>query len=98
MADEEVEALVCGRRIKWAIDMARLTDSDPATWGPEDGRWVTVEAKVHVDPQWVYVSTDEETDQRTVRFREYAGFDTERHKHMSGPTRVVRVDSIFEVV
>lgn len=97
MPDDEVEALVCGRTIEWAIDMARLTDSDPASWGPEDKRWVKQDAKVHVDPQWVYVSTDEETGERTLRFREYAGFDTDRGKHMSGPTRVIRVDSIYTV-
>lgn len=97
MPDEEVQALLTGRTIEWAIDLARLTDTAPETWGGEARRWVTNDAKVHVDPQWVYVSTDEDTGERTVRFREYAGFDTDRQKHMSGPTRVVRVDAIYTV-
>lgn len=97
MPDEEVQALLTGRTIEWAIDLARLTGTDPDTWGSESRRWVTNDAKVHVDSKWVYVSTDEDTGERTVRFREYAGFDTDRQKHMSGPTRVVRVDSIFTV-
>jgi hypothetical protein len=96
MPDEEVEALVLGRTIEWAIDLARLTETDPDTWGDADRRWVSNDAKVHVDPQWVYVST-EDSGERTLRFREYAGYDTDRQKHMSGPTRVVRVDSIYTI-
>lgn len=97
MPDEEVEALVCGRTIEWAIDLAKLTGTDPETWGPADRRWVKQDARVHVDPQWVYVSIDEDSGERTLRFREYAGYDTDRQKHMSGPTRVIRVDSIYTV-
>jgi hypothetical protein len=97
MPDEEVEALVTGRTLEWAIDMAKLTGTDPETWGPGDGRWVKQDARVHVDPQWVYVSTDEVTGERILRFREYAGFDTDRKKHMSGPTRTIRVDSIYTI-
>jgi hypothetical protein len=97
MTDEQVAALLVGRTIEWAIDLARLTETDPASWGKDDRRWVTNDAKVHTDPQWVYVSTDEDTGERTVRFREYGGYDSDRQKHMSGPTRVVRVDSIFTI-
>jgi hypothetical protein len=97
MPDEEVEALLVGRTIEWAIDLARLTETDPDSWGTGDRRWCQQDARVHVDPQWVYVSTDEDTGIRTVRFREYAGFDTDRQKHMSGATRVVRVDAIFTI-
>jgi hypothetical protein len=97
MPDEEVQALLAGRTIEWAIDLARLTGTTPESWGTDSKRWVTNDAKVHVDERWVYVSTDEDTGERTVRFREYAGFDTDRQKHMSGPTRVVRVDSIFTI-
>lgn len=97
MPDEEVQALLAGRTIEWAIDLARLTGTTPESWGTDSKRWVTNDARVHVDPQWVYVSTDEDSGERTVRFREYAGFDTDRQKHMSGPTRVVRVDAIFTV-
>jgi len=97
LPDEEVEAMLVGRRIEWAIDMAKLTNTDPETWGPEDGRWVRQEAKVHVDPQWVRVVRDEDTEERILYFREYNGFDTDRQKHMSGPTRVIRVDSIYTV-
>lgn len=97
MPDEEVTALLTGRTIEWAIDLARLTGTAPETWGEDSKRWVTNDAKVHVDERWVYVSTDEDTGERTVRFREYAGFDTDRQKHMSGPTRVVRVDSIYTI-
>lgn len=96
MNDEEVQALLVGRTIEWAIDMARLTGTDPEVWGSRT-RWVKQDARVHVDPKWVYVSTDEDSGERTVRFREYAGFDTDRQKHMSGPTRVVRVDAIYTI-
>lgn len=97
ISDEEVEAMLVGRRIEWAIDMARLTETDPETWGPEDRRWVTQDARVHVDPQWVKVVWDEDNQERRVYFREYAGYDTDRKRHMSGPTRCVRVDSIYTV-
>lgn len=97
MPDEEVEALLVGRTIHWAIDMALLTGTDPDTWGPEDKRWVEQDAKVHVLPENVWVGELEGTEGRVVKFREYAGFDTDRQRHMSGPTKVVRVDSIFTV-
>jgi hypothetical protein len=97
MPDEEVEAMLTGRKIEWAIDMAKLTDTDPETWGPEDRRWVPQEARVHVSPQWVRVVRDEDTGERVVYFREYGGFDTDRKQHMSGPTRCVRVDAIYTV-
>lgn len=96
MPDEEVEALVCGRRIEWAIDMAQMTNTDPATWGPDDRRWVPQEAKVHVNADWVRVVEDERWG-RVLYFREYGGFDSDRQRHMSGPTRVVRVDAIYTV-
>lgn len=97
MSDEEVEALVLGRRIEWAIDLAKLTKTDPETWGPEDRRWVPQEAKVHVNAEWVCVQRDEDTGDRVLYFREYGGWDSDRQRHMSGPTRVVRVDSIYTV-
>lgn len=97
MPDEEVEAMLVGRRIEWAIDLAKLTNTDPDTWGPEDRRWVPQEGKVHVEAQWVRVVRDEDTGERVLYFREYAGYDSDRGKHMSGPTRVVRVDSIYTV-
>ena len=96
MPDEEVEAMLVGRRIEWAVDLASLTDTDPASWGPEDKRWKVEEAKVHVDPQWVRVVPDDRWG-RVVYFREYAGYDSDRGKHMSGPTRVVKVDAIYTV-
>lgn len=96
MTDEEVEAMVVGRTIEWAIDMARLTNTDPATWGTE-GRWVKQEARVHVDPQWVrVVDRSEEGKDRVVYFREYGGRDKEG-RNMSGPTRCVRVDAIYTI-
>lgn len=94
MPDEEVEALLVGRRVEWAIDMARLTETDPNTWGPEDGRWVKQEAKVHPDLKWVKVV--EEDHGRVVYFREYLGRDN-NGRQMAGPTRVVRVDAIYTV-
>lgn len=96
MPDEEVQAMLVGRRIEWAIDLAKLTGTDPETWGPEDRRWVPQEAKVHVLPQWVRVIRDEETGERVVYFREYGGRN-DRGEHMSGPTRCVRVDAIYTV-
>ena len=97
MPDEEVEALVTGRTIEWAIDLARLTGTDPKTWGPDDTRWVKQEARVHVDAQWVYVSEDEVTGERILRFREYGGRNSQTGEHMSGPTRTIRVDSIYTI-
>jgi hypothetical protein len=94
--DEEVEAMLVGRRIEWAIDLAKLTGTDPDTWGPEDRRWVPQEARVHVLAKWVKVVRDGDTDERVVYFREYGGRDKEGN-HMSGPTRVVRVDAIYTV-
>jgi len=95
MTDEEVEAMVVGRTIEWAIDMARLTETDPATWG--EGRWVKQEARVHVDPQWVrVVDRIEEGKDRVLYFREYGGRDKEG-RNMSGPTRCVRVDAIYTI-
>lgn len=96
MPDEEVEALVRGRTIEWAIDMARLTNTTPEEWGKAPGRWSKQDAKVHVEPEWVRVVQDDNWG-RVLYFREYAGFDTDRQKHMAGPTRVVRVDAIYTV-
>lgn len=95
MSDEEVEAMLVGRRIEWAIDMAKLTDTDPETWGPEERRWVPQEAKVHPDPQWVKVIREED-EERVVYFREYLG-QTQDGRRLSGPTRCVRVDAIYTV-
>lgn len=97
MSDEEVEAYVVGRGIDWAVDMARLTNTDPETWGTEEARFMKLSARVHVDPQWVKVYTDEEKNQRLLHFREYMGYDTDRGRHMSGPTRTIRVDAIYNV-
>lgn len=99
MPDEEVETMLVGRRIEWAIDMARITNTDPETWGPEDRRWAPQEAKVHPDPKWVKVVYEEnETGQeeRRVYFREYLG-RAQDGRRMSGPTRCVRVDNIYTV-
>lgn len=97
MPNNEVEAIVVGRTIEWAIDMARLTNTDPATWGEGSGRWVKQEARVHVDPQWVrVVDREDEGRDRVLYFREYGGRDKDG-RHMSGPTRVVRVDSIYTI-
>lgn len=95
--DEEVEAMVVGRRIEWAIDLARLTETDPATWGPEDTRWVRQEARVHIDPRWVKVFVPEEGQPRLLHFREYLGYDKDRQRDISGPTRTIRVDSIYTI-
>ena len=99
MPDEEVEAMLVGRRIEWAIDMARITNTDPETWGPEDRRWAPQEAKVHPDPQWVkvvYEDNEVGEEERRVYFREYLG-RAQDGRRMSGPTRCVRVDSIYTV-
>jgi hypothetical protein len=96
MPDEEVEVLLHGRRIEWAIDMARLTNTPADQWGGE-GRWVKQEARVHVDLEWVkVVDRSDEGKDRVVYFREYGGRDKDG-RHMSGPTRCVRVDAIYTV-
>lgn len=97
MPDDEVEALLCGRTIVWAIDLARLTETDPEEWGPEDKRWVEQEAKVHPEQKWVYVGEEDKYGNRLVRFREYMGRDSRTGEVMSGATRTVRVDSIFTI-
>lgn len=96
MPDEEVEALLRGHTIEWAIDLARLTGTDPETWGPEDTRWVKQEARVHPNEQWVYVGEEDNDGNRVVRFREYLGRD-QHGNLMSGPTRTVRVDAIYTI-
>lgn len=97
MPDEEVEALLCGRTIVWAIDLAKLTNTDPGTWGPEDKRWMEQEARVHPDDKWVYVGERDKEGNRLVRFREYLGRDARTGERMAGPTRTVRVDAIFTI-
>lgn len=99
MPDEEVEAMLVGRRVEWATDLARLTGTDPATWGAESQRWFKQEARVHPDPRWVKVVYEEDEhgrEERRVYFREYLGRDKDGTL-MSGPTRCVRVDAIFTV-
>lgn len=96
MPDEEVEALLLGRTIEWAIDLARLTDTAPGTWGPDDARWCKQEARVHPDEKWVYVGEEDKNGNRVVRFREYLGRDS-NGRLMAGPTRTVRVDAIYTI-
>jgi hypothetical protein len=96
MPDEEVEALLVGRTIEWAIDLARLTDTAPDTWGSEDRRWCKQEARVHPEDKWVYVGEQDKEGNRLVRFREYLGRD-QHGNLMAGPTRTVRVDAIYTV-
>ena len=96
MPDEEVAALLRGRTIEWAIDMARLTGTDPETWGPDDRRWVKQDARVSPIEEWIWVGELEGTEGRVFVFREWLGYDKE-DRPMSGPTRVVRVDSIYTV-
>lgn len=96
MPDEDVEKLLVGRTIQWVIDLARLTETDPNTWGPEDRRWCPQEARVSTDEQWVYVGEEDSKGNRLVRFREHLGRDKDG-KLLSGPTRTVRVDAIFSI-
>lgn len=99
MPDEEVEAMLVGRRIEWAIDLARLTETDPATWGADDQRWAKQEAHVHPDPRWVKVVHEPNEvgeEERRVYIREYLG-RAQDGRRMSGPTRCIRVDAIYTV-
>jgi hypothetical protein len=96
LPDEEVEAMLCGRTISWAIDLARLTETDPATWGSGDTRWCKQEAVVHPEDKWVYVGEEDKYGNRLVRFREYLGRDNQGNL-MAGPTRTVRVDAIYTI-
>ena len=97
MTDEEVEALLVGRRIEWAIDMAKLTGTDPESWGNGDARWVKQEARVHRHADWVrVVDRSDEGKDRVVYFREDGG-RAQDGRIMSGPTRCVRVDAIYTV-
>lgn len=92
--DGEVEEMLKGRTIEWAIDLARLTNTDPTTWGPEDQRWMKQEARIHED--WCRVGEEDNDGNRIVRFREYLGRDN-NGRLMSGPTRTIRVDSIYTI-
>jgi hypothetical protein len=96
MPDEEVEALLCGRTIEWAIDLARLTGTNPESWGPDDNRWMAMEARVHPDAKWVFAGEDDKHGNRVVRFREYFGRD-QYGNPVAGPTRTVRVDAIHTI-
>lgn len=95
--DEDVEAMVRGRTVEWVIDLARLTGTDPATWGPEDKRWVKMEARVAPIAEWVYVGEEDQHGNRLLRFREWLGYDQKDDTPMSGPTRTIRVDSIYTI-
>lgn len=94
LTDEEVEEMLKGRTIEWAIDLAMLTNTAPETWGPEDSRWMKQEARVHQD--WCHVGEEDGKGNRLVRFREFLGRD-DRGKLMSGPTRTIRVDAIYTI-
>lgn len=96
MPDEDVEELLKGRTIQWVIDLARLTDTAPETWGPDDRRWCPQEARVFPDLKWVYCGEEDTKGNRVVRFREYLGRDKNGNM-MAGPTRTVRVDAIYNV-
>ena len=96
LPDEEVERMLLGRTIHWAIDLARLTGTDPETWGKDDRRWCPQEAVVHPEAKWVYVGEEDKDGNRLVRFREYLGSDKEGNL-MAGSTRTVRVDSIYTI-
>lgn len=96
MPDDEVEQLIRGRTIEWAIDMARLTNTAPEAWGGEDGRWCKQDARVHPEEQWVYCGEEDKLGNRVVRFREYLGRD-QHGRLMAGPTRTVRVDAIYTI-
>lgn len=94
LSDEDVQAMLVGRTIEWAIDLARLTGTDPATWGPDDCRWMKQEARVHKD--WCYVGEEDSEGNRMVRFREFLGRD-DKGNLMAGPTRTIRVDAIYTI-
>lgn len=90
MSDEEILAAVQGRVIKWAIDIKALSG------GKGEQSWMTEEARVHP----VYSIIDEDlarNGSRTIRFREYHGVDPQTGRHLSGPTRTVRVWDIYTV-
>lgn len=88
--DEEILDAVKGRVIKWAVDVRALAG------GKGEPYWMVEEARVHP----VYSIIDEELARdgsRTLRFREYHGIDPSTGRHISGPTRTVRVGAIYTV-
>jgi hypothetical protein len=90
MEDEAILDAVKGRVIKWAIDIKALSG------GKGEQTWMTEEARVHP----VYSIIDEDlarNGSRTLRFREYHGVDPQTGRHLSGPTRTVRVWDIYTV-
>lgn len=91
MPDEEVVALVAGRKIEWGLNLADISP------GPDE--WYNYEAAVH--PTDVMVDEDPAADgSRTLRFREFYGYEKDRNneiKAVAGPTRTVRLRSIHTV-
>lgn len=91
LSDEEVLAMVAGKVIEWGINVSRLCGDD------DNELWLGQEARVHP----VDVVMEEEPSKvdgsRVVRFREYLGIDSDTGRHMSGPTRTVRVNAIHTV-
>lgn len=89
MSDDDLEELLAGKKIQWAIDLRALCD------GKGEPEWCEMEATVH--PDWVRVEDKpDKYGNRTIRFRELLGRD-DRGRLMSGPTRTVRVNAIYTI-
>lgn len=88
MPDEEVIALVAGKTIEWGVNLGDLC--------PGADEWYNHEARVH--PTDVIVDEEPAKDgSRTLRFREFYGYDSNTHRPLSGPTRTVRLRAIHTV-
>lgn len=83
-----IVTMLKGRTIEWGINLADLSP------GPDE--WYNHEARVHP----IDVKVDDKLTKdgcRTVRFREFHGYDSNTHLPIAGPTRTVRLRSIHTV-
>lgn len=94
MDDEAVVAMVAGRTIEWAINLADI-------WPGED-HWMNMEARIHPVDCIMEEEPCKRDGSRVLRFREFLGYDDDRRsttfgQPLGGQTRTVRVNAIHTV-
>lgn len=94
MEDEAVLAMIKGRTIEWAINLADLWE------GPD--HWMNMECRVHPVDCIMEEELCKRDGSRVVRFREFLGYDDDKRsatfgQALGGQTRTVRVNAIHTV-